>query len=400
MLRRIAASLVSALAVAAVAHFAAVLAFFAAGGGDPAYFISLSDFFLPASLVAFVLLALFAVLEGYRFWFTAVATGLVASVVAVLAGSMLVIMLDGTVIGSDVAAYVIQGLGGPHLIFIVAATIAAATLGRRIWKVMGGGQATVSATAERRIALVRLPASNLAEGEVTHIARTDVDTELADHQWENYVEALNDNGWETQEVAVADQHADSVFIEDTVVLFGTCAVIASLGAESRVGESTDVELTIRELGLRVERIELPGTLDGGDVLKVGRTVYVGRGSRTNAEGIRQLRAIISPLGYSVVAVPMSKALHLKTAATALPDGTVIGLPALLDDTSIFERFLAVPEAHGAAVVVLNHDAVLMSRAAPLTAALIADLGYRVVTVDISEFEKLEGCVTCLSVRVR
>ena len=97
---------------------------------------------------------------------------------------------------------------------------------------------------------------------------------------------------------------------------------------------------------------------------------------------------------------MTQALHLKTAATALPDGTVIGLPSLLEDTSIFERFLAVPEAEGTAVVVLDHDHVLMSSAAPQTAAMIEDLGYRVTTVDISEFEKLEGCVTCLSVRLR
>jgi len=86
--------------------------------------------------------------------------------------------------------------------------------------------------------------------------------------------------------------------------------------------------------------------------------------------------------------------------TALPDGTVIGYPPLVDDTAVFDRFLAVPEPAGAHVVVLDDDAVLMAASAPLSAALIADLGYRVVTVDISEFEKLEGCVTCLSVRVR
>jgi dimethylargininase len=96
---------------------------------------------------------------------------------------------------------------------------------------------------------------------------------------------------------------------------------------------------------------------------------------------------------------VTKALHLKTAVTALPDGTVIGYPPLLDDTSLFPHFLAVPEAEGAAVVVLDENTVLMSSSAPASAELIADLGYRVVTTDLSEFEKLEGCVTCLSIRI-
>jgi dimethylargininase len=133
---------------------------------------------------------------------------------------------------------------------------------------------------------------------------------------------------------------------------------------------------------------------------VGRTVYVGHTLRTNGEGIRQLRAILTPLGYSVVAVPTTKVLHLKSAVTALPDGTVIGYLPLVDDPAVFERFLPVPEPHGTAVVVLDAGTVLMSSAAPLSAALFENLGYTVITVSISEFEKLEGCVTCLSVRVR
>ncbi|HWU59174.1 MAG TPA: arginine deiminase family protein, partial [Microbacteriaceae bacterium] len=177
------------------------------------------------------------------------------------------------------------------------------------------------------------------------------------------------------------------------------AVIARSGAESRRGEADAVETSLREQGLAIERIEEPGTLDGGDVLQVGTTVYVGRSTRTNAEGIRQLRSIVTPLDYTVIAVPVTRALHLKTAVTALPDGTVIGHPDLVDDPGLFDRFLAVPEAEGAAIVVLDDATVLMSAAAPRSAELIADLGYRVVTVDISEFEKLEGCVTCLSIRV-
>ncbi|MBW8871240.1 MAG: N(G),N(G)-dimethylarginine dimethylaminohydrolase [Leifsonia sp.] len=248
--------------------------------------------------------------------------------------------------------------------------------------------------------MVRIPAANVAEGLVTHIDRQPVETELADQQWDAYVAALSEAGWQTVEVASADRMADSVFVEDTAVVFGDTAVITLPGAESRRGETAGTEAALRAQGLHLERIEAPGTLEGGDVLKVGSTVYVGRGGRTNAEGVRQLRALVAPLGYTVVAVPVTKALHLKTAVTALPDGTIIGYEPIVDDPRVFERFLPVPEAEGTAVVVLSDDTVLMSSSAPQSVALVESLGYTVIQVDISEFEKLEGCVTCLSIRIR
>jgi dimethylargininase len=135
------------------------------------------------------------------------------------------------------------------------------------------------------------------------------------------------------------------------------------------------------------------------LLKVGRTVYVGRSARTNHDGIVALAAVVEPLGYQVVAVPLSKVLHLKSAVTALPDGTIIGWPPALDGNP-FPSLLAMPEESGAHVVDLGDNTVLMSADAPRSAQLIADRGVQVVTVDISEFIKLEGCVTCLSVRQR
>jgi dimethylargininase len=152
--------------------------------------------------------------------------------------------------------------------------------------------------------------------------------------------------------------------------------------------------------MRIERIEQPGTLDGGDVLVVDNTVYVGRSTRTNAEGIRQLRTLARRRGFTVVAVPVSRALHLKTAASALPDGTIIGYAKALDSVSLFSRFLPVPEPDGANVLIVDRTTVMMSAAAPKSAALVRDLGYRVITVDLTEFEKLEGSVTCLSVLIR
>jgi len=147
-------------------------------------------------------------------------------------------------------------------------------------------------------------------------------------------------------------------------------------------------------------IEAPGTLDGGDVLKVGDTIYIGNGGRTNLEGIAQVAAAFEPLGATVVTVPLTKVLHLKSAITALPDGTIIGWPAAVDDVSLFENFVAVPEESGSHVVLLDENTVLLSADCPQTAQMLRDRGLHVVTVDISEYIKLEGCVTCLSVRLR
>ncbi|MEU0336264.1 dimethylargininase [Streptomyces sp. NPDC006193] len=249
-------------------------------------------------------------------------------------------------------------------------------------------------------ALVRRPSPRLADGLVTHIQREKVDAGLAAEQWEAYVEALRTHGWETIEVEPADDCPDSVFVEDTVVMFRNVALITRPGAGSRRAETAGVEEAVARLGCSVNWIWEPGTLDGGDVLKVGDTVYVGRSGRTNAAGVQQVRAAFEPLGARVVAVPVSKVLHLKSAVTALPDGTVIGHIPNVDRPSLFPGFLPVPEESGAHVVLLGGGKLLMAASAPRTAELLADLGHDVVTVDISEFEKLEGCVTCLSVRLR
>jgi dimethylargininase len=191
-----------------------------------------------------------------------------------------------------------------------------------------------------------------------------------------------------------------VFVEDAVVMFRNVAVVTRPGALSRRDETLGPEAVLTDLGASINRIVAPGTLDGGDVLKVGGTVYVGRGGRTNPEGIRQLRTIVEPLGLTVVAVPLTKVLHLKSAVTALPDGTIVGYLPLVDDPLVFPRFRPVPEESGAHVVLLGEGRLLMAADAPRSAELFADLGYQPVTVDISEYQKLEGCVTCLSVRLR
>lgn len=249
-------------------------------------------------------------------------------------------------------------------------------------------------------ALVRRPGPRLADGLLTHLERVPVDVALATRQWLGYAAALQAEGWELYEVDPADDCPDAVFVEDAAVVYGDLAVIARPGADERKPETDGAEKALAGLGYRIARIEAPGTLDGGDVLKHDGTVWVGLGGRTNQSGVDQLRDHLAPLGATVVGVPVTRVLHLKSAVTALPDGTVVGHDPLVDDPTVFPAYLSVPEEPGAHVVLLDGSTVLMSTSAPRTQELYQSRGLRVVAVDISEYEKLEGCVTCLSIRLR
>ncbi|MGC1207496.1 MAG: N(G),N(G)-dimethylarginine dimethylaminohydrolase [Ornithinimicrobium sp.] len=260
-----------------------------------------------------------------------------------------------------------------------------------------------------RVAFVRRPSPQLVDGVVTHIERSSaVDAQLALRQWQSYVDVLLAAGFAVHEVEPAPHCPDGVFIEDPLLVFGDLAVIAAPGAPSRMPEVAGAREAAANQGLRVvELADAPGggrspvgetVLDGGDVLRVGDTAYVGVGGRTTLGGAEALAHHLDGVGITVVPVPVSKTLHLKSQVTALPDGTVVGYEPLVDDPSFWPSFLAVPEPEGAHVVVLDRHTVVMSDAAPDSAALFRDRGLAAVTVPMSEFIKLEGCVTCLSVR--
>ncbi|MCT9933000.1 N(G),N(G)-dimethylarginine dimethylaminohydrolase [Planotetraspora sp. A-T 1434] len=242
-------------------------------------------------------------------------------------------------------------------------------------------------------ALVRRPGPRLAEGIVTNIQREMVDAGLAAAQHAAYVAALRDNGWRPVEVEPADDLPDGPFVEDTVVVCDRLAVLTRPGAPERRAEVASAARAVRDLGLDTVTITEPGTLDGGDVLQAGETIYAGRSARTNDEGIAQLAAALP--GKKVVPVNLRGVLHLKSAVTALPDGALIGDPEHVD----LPDLLVPPEESGSHVVLLGGGTVLMAASAPRTAAMLRERGLGVVTVDIGEFEKLEGCVTCLSVLI-
>jgi dimethylargininase len=400
--RRLLASLAAALATGLVVFLGVALAYYIAdyvtGQAVLTSVIQLVEHFGPSAVVAIVALVGTSLLGGTANWRAALISGVAVGIVAPYFGVVILLTLQGDEFtsASDAA---FQDLLTFNLVFFVATVVAALTLARRVYN-WAFGLRVVAPPQVHRVAMVREPAATLAKGELTHLKRKPIKLGKAKSQWEAYVAALEAEGFRIRRVDGDDDFPDCVFIEDVLVMLGQVAVMTSPGAESRKGEHGAVEAAVLDLGLETRHIRLPGTLDGGDVLKVGKTIYVGRGSRTNAEGLRQFRAIAGELGYLVVGVPVTRVLHLKSAVTALPDGTVIGHPSLVDAPSIFERYLEVPEVEGVAIVVLTNNSVLMSASAPKTAALIGGLGYRVTTVEIGEFEKLEGCVTCLSVRIR
>jgi dimethylargininase len=194
---------------------------------------------------------------------------------------------------------------------------------------------------------------------------------------------------------------DATFVEDTVVVLEEIAVICRLGRPGRQAEPERIE---RELaGIRpIRRIIAPGTLEGGDVLRIGRTLHVGLSSRTNAEGIRQLREIVSLVGYTVSVVNVGQCLHLKTGATSPAEGMLIANARWIDLT-LFRHLeiLSVPDAEpwGANTLAVN-GTVLVARTAPRTADLLESKGLKVQRLDISELQKAEAGLTCLSVLLR
>jgi dimethylargininase len=251
------------------------------------------------------------------------------------------------------------------------------------------------------LAIVRRPSPLVAQGEVTHIDRRPMDVDRAMAQHTDYLRLLASLGPSLVFAPDAPEHPDGVFVEDALVMVGRLAVITRPGAPSRRDEIHSIESVVAGLGLDVARIDAPGTLDGGDVLQVGNHIFVGRTTRTSADAIEQLARIVAPLGRSVVAVDVPGCLHLKSAITALPDGSLIAVPGWVDNSVFRQLGYSVHDAaepSGGDVLCIGNTVVLPA-SARRTAERIAALGFDVAAVDVGELEKVECGVTCMSVLV-
>ena len=244
-------------------------------------------------------------------------------------------------------------------------------------------------------ALTRAVSPAIESCELTHLQRTPIDYERAAAQHAAYEEALVRAGCEIVAVEPLDDLPDGVFVEDTAVVLDDVAILTRPGAESRVPEVESVaSVLVRWRPL--ERIEAPGTLDGGDVLRLGNRLFVGSSARTNAEGIRQLA---ERAGIEVVAVPLNDALHLKTAATALDDETVLVQPRWVDPAHFAgARVVEVdPSEPFAANTLRVGDTLIVPAAHPRTAERCAPFVPRIDLVAADELAKAEGGVTCCSI---
>ena len=177
-----------------------------------------------------------------------------------------------------------------------------------------------------RLAFTRDVSDRIVECELTHLARTPIDVATARAQHAHYEALLRTLGCDVRRVPAAPDHADAVFIEDTAVVFDEVALITRPGAESRRGEVPAVAEALGALRPLLHIVD-PGTVDGGDVMTVGRDVWVGRTGRTNEDGISQMRTLLAPFGYVVHAVEVTGCLHLKSGITAVDDTTVLVNPA-------------------------------------------------------------------------
>jgi len=250
------------------------------------------------------------------------------------------------------------------------------------------------------LALTHIPSPNLEQCQRTFIAPAPIDFGRALKQHETYCAMLRRCGADVRTLTVNRDFPDSVFIEDTAVVLDEVAVVCSMGAISRRGELAGAEPELRK-HRAVQRIELPATIEGGDVLRVGRRLLVGLSARTNESGCAGLAAIAGRFGYEVVAVPVRHCLHLKSACAPLPDGRLLVNPAWLDATALkeFDLVSILDAEPDAANVLLLDDRVCLSAAHPRTAEMLQGLRFNVEIIDVSEFAKAEGCVTCLSILI-
>lgn len=249
-----------------------------------------------------------------------------------------------------------------------------------------------------RIALTRPVSASLAHCELTYRAREPIDLEAARRQHAVYEALLASLGWTIVRLPALDEHPDAVFVEDAAIALDEIAVVAPMGAASREGESRSVEAALTRY-LPVTRLTTPATLDGGDVLRVGRRVFVGVSSRTNEAAVSQLRALLTPYAYEVIGVPVRGALHLKSACTYIGDETLLANPEWVD-VEPFGAMHILPvnaaEAWGASVLFADGH-VVMPSGFPRTRRAIAERGREVHELDLSELRKAEGGPTCLSI---
>jgi len=249
-------------------------------------------------------------------------------------------------------------------------------------------------------ALTRKISPKLSECELTHMDRQPINVGKAEEQHHQYENALKKMGYSIQRLPETPDLPDGVFVEDTAVVFDELAIITRPGAESRRPETESMAEVLKEYR-ELHFIKTPGTIDGGDVLVLGKSVYIGISQRTNREAIHQFDQILKPFGYQVHGIEVTNCLHLKTALTPLEDDLLLINPDWVDG-EIFDGYQTLsihPDEPFGANVMRRDNWALYPEAFPRTIDLLQERGYDVITIDQSEMAKAEAGLTCCSVIV-
>ena len=260
--------------------------------------------------------------------------------------------------------------------------------------------AAMITTMPKSVAITRAVSPGLGACELTHLARVPIDVDLARAQHRAYETALIDGGCLVERLDTSADMPDSVFVEDIAIVFDELALITRPGAESRRRETSAVAGALAAYRT-LHAIQPPGTVDGGDVLVVGRRVFVGRSSRTNEAAVVQMRHLLEPLGYTVTDTVVRGCLHLKSAVTALAHDRLLVNREWID-MATFDGFTLVdvdPAEPSAANALRLADRIVLSASFPRTAERVARAGLQTHLVEATEVAKAEGAVTCCSLIV-
>ena len=250
--------------------------------------------------------------------------------------------------------------------------------------------------------IVRRPAATIVDGITTaDLGRPDY--ELALKQHDAYIEALERCGVDVTVLEADERYPDSCFVEDPAIVTERCAVITRLGADSRRGEEEGIEAALRARYAEadVRRVEAPGTVEGGDIMRAGNHFYIGLSARTNADGARQMTEHLGSYGYTALTVPLREFLHLKTGLSYLEYNNLLvaGEFARAPAFAEFNRIVVPPQETYAANSIWMNGTVIVPAGYPGVEQKIRDLGYETIAVDVSEFRKIDGGLSCLSLRL-
>jgi len=248
-------------------------------------------------------------------------------------------------------------------------------------------------------AIVRKPCKNMVKGiSSANLGTPDYQNALKQHA--NYVEVLKKCGLQVTVLEGDENFPDSVFVEDTALLTSEFAVITNPGAPARNNEIIEIERTVKQFYTNIEHIKSPGTLDAGDVMMVGNHFYIGLSARTNPAGAEQLMYLLKKYEYTGSTISLKSVLHLKTGVSYIENNYILACGEFVTKTDFGKyHIIEIPmaESYAANSLWINGN-VLVPKGFPKTLSLIQRAGFKTIEVDVSEFRKLDGGLSCLSLR--